>query len=134
MCPLCVQWLLNVSQLYVRSSVHSLHSIKFSAAEPMKPAFVKPIKDLKVVIGQPMLLEAQIVGVSVASFLNEGMVLLLTQILSITFTVPISRNQMVQRWRTASTIESSQFYQPTGRCDWLRVKSNSKVKSKTDFL
>ncbi|XP_037043462.1 obscurin isoform X3 [Bradysia coprophila] len=30
--------------------------------EPMKPAFVKPIKDLKVVIGQPMLLEAQIVG------------------------------------------------------------------------
>lgn len=28
----------------------------------MKPAFVKPIKDLKVVIGQPMLLEAQIVG------------------------------------------------------------------------
>ncbi len=39
-------------------------------AEPMKPAFVKPIKDLKVVIGQPMLLEAQIVGVSILSILR----------------------------------------------------------------
>lgn len=28
----------------------------------MKPAFVKPIKDLKVTIGQPLNLEAQIVG------------------------------------------------------------------------
>lgn len=33
-----------------------------NTAEPMKPAFVKPIKDLKVTIGQPLLLEAQIVG------------------------------------------------------------------------
>lgn len=29
-------------------------------AEPMKPAFVKPLSDLKVVIGQPINLEAQI--------------------------------------------------------------------------
>lgn len=29
-------------------------------AEPMKPAFIKPLNDLKVVIGQPINLEAQI--------------------------------------------------------------------------
>lgn len=29
-------------------------------AEPMKPAFIKPLKDLKVTIGQPINLEAQI--------------------------------------------------------------------------
>lgn len=30
------------------------------AAEPLKPEFIKPLKDLKVVIGQPLNLEAQI--------------------------------------------------------------------------
>lgn len=34
----------------------------FFAAEPMKPVFIKPLNDLKVVIGQPINLEAQISG------------------------------------------------------------------------
>lgn len=34
----------------------------FFSAEPLKPAFVKPLKDLKVTIGQPLNLEAEIVG------------------------------------------------------------------------
>lgn len=33
-------------------------------AEPMKPVFIKPLNDLKVVIGQPINLEAQISGIS----------------------------------------------------------------------
>lgn len=34
--------------------------VLFALAEPMKPAFIKPLNDLKVVIGQPINLEAQI--------------------------------------------------------------------------
>lgn len=32
----------------------------FPSAEPMKPAFIKPLKDLKVIVGQPINLEAQV--------------------------------------------------------------------------
>lgn len=35
---------------------------KFLLAEPKKPAFIKPLNDLKVTIGQPINLEAQITG------------------------------------------------------------------------
>lgn len=67
--PLYVPWLLSVS--YKTRLITYLFLIGFykNTAEPMKPAFVKPIKDLKVVIGQPMLLEAQIVGFPVSIFL-----------------------------------------------------------------
>lgn len=51
----CVTLQLKITfQVTKRSSAY--------VAEPVKPAFIKPIKDLKVIIGQPINLEAQIVG------------------------------------------------------------------------
>lgn len=31
-------------------------------AEPMKPAFVKPPQDIKVVVGQPLNIDAEVIG------------------------------------------------------------------------
>lgn len=59
----CVLWPLNVNMptsLYF--DLINYRTSLLPSAEPMKPAFVKPITDTCLVVGQPLALEAQIMG------------------------------------------------------------------------
>lgn len=49
-----------MSSNYNKKNIIILHCRFDFLAEPMKPAFIKPLKDLKVKIGEPINLEAKV--------------------------------------------------------------------------